>query len=36
MIRDEIENLLDGMLDKELRKLDYPSASNWVRIDWSW
>lgn len=29
---DELENLLDGMLDN-LRKLDYPSASDWVKIE---
>lgn len=33
MKRDEIENLLDGMLDKELGKLDCPSASDWVKIE---
>lgn len=33
MKRDEIINLLDGLLDKELRKLDYPLASDWVKIE---
>lgn len=33
MTRDEIANLLDGMLDKELRNLDIPSASDWGNIE---
>ena len=33
MTRDEIANLLDGILDKELGNLDIPSASDWGNIE---
>ncbi|WP_331460411.1 SMI1/KNR4 family protein [Gracilibacillus suaedae] len=33
MTRDEIANLLDGILDKELGNLDIPSASDWENIE---
>ncbi|MEH7653460.1 SMI1/KNR4 family protein [Bacillus safensis] len=32
MTRDEIAILLNGILDKELRNLDIPSASDWENI----
>jgi hypothetical protein len=31
--KDEISNLLDSILDKELGNLDPPSASDWVKIE---
>ena len=33
MTKDEIANLLDGILDKEFRNLDIPSASDWENIE---
>lgn len=33
MTRDEIANLLDGILDKELGNLDIPSASDWAKLE---
>lgn len=33
MERDEIVNLLDGILDKELGNLDIPSANDWEKIE---
>lgn len=33
MTRNEIANLLDGILDKELENLDIPSVSDWERIE---
>lgn len=33
MTRDEIANLLDSILDKELGNLDIPSASDWEHIE---
>lgn len=33
MTKDEIVNLLDGILDKELGSLDIPSASDWGNIE---
>jgi hypothetical protein len=31
--RDEIKNLLDGLLDKELVNLDIPSVRDWEKIE---
>lgn len=33
MTRDEIANLLDGILDKELGNIDIPLASDWENIE---
>lgn len=33
MTRDEIKNLLDGLLDKELVNLDIPSVRDWEKIE---
>lgn len=33
MTRDELANVLDGILDKELGNLDIPSASDWENIE---
>ena len=33
MTRDEIANLLDGILDKELGNLDIPSANDWAKLE---
>lgn len=33
MTRDEIANLLDGILDKELGDLDIPSAIEWAKLE---
>ncbi|EEM02756.1 MULTISPECIES: SMI1/KNR4 family protein [Bacillus] len=33
MTKDEIANLLESMLDKELGDLDSPSANDWVKIE---
>lgn len=33
MTRDEIENLLDGILDKELENSDVPTSSDWDKIE---
>jgi hypothetical protein len=34
--RDEIANLLDGILDKELGNLDIPLTSDWENIKKIW
>lgn len=33
MKRDEIEKMLGSMLERELGKFDYPSASDWIMIE---
>ena len=33
MTKDEISELLDGILDKELKKLDIPFASDWEKVE---